>query len=369
VPDLPWFVYAMLLAPLGLILVAAIVKTWQVREARNWPQAPGKVVTSVAEVREVRISDSDREEGYRLEQRNFANVTYEYALGGRKLRCNRISIGEDLGNFQVAENLAKYPAGSIVTVYYNPRHPDQAVLERDLPKGLWGCLGIGSAIVVAIIVGSAFGLNQSYEFLAQHIRRPDLAGLVVAFSAFGLVVGLMGFAVRRQASMATRWPVVPGTIKLSEMEEYHEAREPGESRGVEMFGKRVTYTYSYQNIRYTNECARVAAGTPEASSKMLEKLMSRYQDGAAVDVSVNPDNPAEATLSARGDGRIAYVLWGSPQALPRSRYSSRRGAVSRPASPPAAPPRSPQRSAPAAPPIAAGRTGPRSDPGGSRCRC
>ena len=309
-PDLPWFVYAMLLAPLGLILIAAIVKTRQAREARSWPQVAGKVVTSVAEVREVRVSDDESEEGYRLDSRNFANVTYEYSVAGRKLRNNRVSIGEDLGNFQVAEQLAKYPAGSIVTVYYNPRHPDQAVLERDLPKGLWGCLGIGTAIVLAIIFGSAFGLNQSYAYLTHHIARPDLAGLVVGFGAFGLIIALMGFAVRRQTSMATRWPVVPGTIKLSEMEEYHEASEPGGSRGVEMFGKRVTYTYSYLNVRYTNECARVAAGTPQASSKMLEKLMSRYQNGASVEVHVNPDNPAEATLDARGDGRIAYVLWG-----------------------------------------------------------
>ena len=88
-PDLPWFVYAMLLAPLGLILIAATVKTWQAREARSWPQAPGKVVTSVAEVREVRVSDDGREEGYRLESRNFANVTYEYSVGGRKLSNSR----------------------------------------------------------------------------------------------------------------------------------------------------------------------------------------------------------------------------------------------------------------------------------------
>ncbi|MDH6260715.1 hypothetical protein M2427_004654 [Bradyrhizobium sp. BR13661] len=309
-PNMPPLVYVMLLAPLALILVAAIVKTWQAREARSWPLVSGKVVTSIAELREVRVSDDEREDGYRMESRNFANVTYEYSVGGRKLSCNRISIGEDLGNFQVAEKLAKYPAGSIVTVYYNPKHPEKAVLERDLPKGLWGCLGIGSAIVVAIILGSAFGLNQSYLYLAHHVGRPDLAGLVVGFAAFGLVIALMAWAAQRQASMARRWPVVPGTIKLSGVEEYHQASEPGEARGAEMFGKRVTYTYSYQNVRYTNECARVAAETPQASSKMLEKLMSRYQDGAAVDVHVNPDNPAEATLDARSDGRIAYVLWG-----------------------------------------------------------
>ncbi|WP_314951580.1 DUF3592 domain-containing protein [Bradyrhizobium cosmicum] len=309
-PDLPWFVYAMLLAPLGLVLVAAIVKTWQVREARSWPQVPGKVVTSVAELRDVKVFDDDREGGSRLESRNFAKVTYEYSVGGRKMRNSRISIGEDLGNFEVAEKLAKYPAGSIVTVYYNPRHPDQAVLERDLPRGLWGCLGIGTAIVLGIVLGSAFGLNQSYAYLAHHVGRPDLAGLVVGFGAFGLVIALMAYAMRRQASMAMRWPIVPGTIKLSEIEQYHEASEPGEARGSEMFGKRVTYTYLYQNVSYTNECARVAAGTPSASDQMLKKLMSRYPDGATVKVRVNPDNPAEATLDASRGGRVAFVLWG-----------------------------------------------------------
>jgi hypothetical protein len=310
VPDLPWFVYAMLLAPLGLILVAAIVKTWQVREARNWPQAPGKVVTSVAEVREVTVLDDEREGGSRLESRNFANVTYEYSVGSRKLHNNRISIGEDLGNFQVAEKLAKYPAGSIVTVYYNPRHPDQAVLERDLPKGLWGCLGIGTVIVLAIVLGSAFGLNQSYAYLARHIARPDLAGLVVGFGAFGLAIALFGLAMHRQASIERRWPVVPGKIKLSEMEEYREANEDSARRGTEMFGKRVFCTYSYRSVSYTSECARVATGSPSASNKMLQRLLSRYQDGASVEVYVNPDNPAETTLNPRGDGRIAYVLWG-----------------------------------------------------------
>ena len=46
-----------------------------------------------------------------------------------------------------------------MTVYYNPLHPNEAVLERDLPKGLWGCLGIGTAVVLAIVFGGVFGLT------------------------------------------------------------------------------------------------------------------------------------------------------------------------------------------------------------------
>ena len=62
-PDLPWFVYLMLLAPLGLILVAAVWKSLQVRAAREWPSTPGKVVVSTAELRDTRVIDSEREGG------------------------------------------------------------------------------------------------------------------------------------------------------------------------------------------------------------------------------------------------------------------------------------------------------------------
>ena len=135
------------------------------RAAREWPSAAGKVVVSKTEVRKVKVMDSDRAEGHRFEERNFADIVYEYSVAGRKLRNNRVSIGEDLGNFEVAETIAKYPVGAVVTVYYNPLHPDQAVLERDLPKGLWGCLGIGTAIVLAIVFGSAIGLHAITEFV------------------------------------------------------------------------------------------------------------------------------------------------------------------------------------------------------------
>src|SRR5450432_1834729 len=285
----------MLLAPLGLLLFAAVYKSLQVRAAREWPQAAGKVVVSEAEVRETRVIDSDREDGFRNEQRNYANIVYEYSVAGAKLRNNRVSIGEDRGNFQVAETIAKYPVGAIVTVYYNPLHPKEAVLERDLPKGLWGCLGIGTVIVLGIVFGSAFGLNKLSELAAAHLADPKLSPLVIAFGAFGCVIALFALALQKQASLAKKWPVVPGTIQLSGIEQYRTATTD-RTRGQVMYQRKVSYTYSYNGNSYTNMHASLASNVASSSGWLISKFTRAYQDGAAVKVWVNPDNPSEATL-------------------------------------------------------------------------
>ncbi|MDE5453277.1 DUF3592 domain-containing protein [Bradyrhizobium sp. CSA112] len=306
-PDLPWFVYLMLLAPLGLILGAAVYKTLQVRAAREWPSIAGKVVASEAEVREVKVIDSEREDGFRMEQRNFANVIYEYSVAGQKLRNNRVSIGEDRGDFQLAETIAKYPVGAVVTVYYNPLHPDQAVLERELPKGMWGCLGIGTAIVLAIVFGSAIGLHKITEFVTARIPLQGNAAASVAFGAFGTVVALFALILHRQASLAMKWPVVTGTIKLSDIEEYCAAPTEGRSRGQVMYQRRVSYTYKYNNLTYTNTHATLASSVASNSIWLVRKSTTDYHNGATVKVWVNPDNPAQATLEPHAG--FVWVIW------------------------------------------------------------
>jgi len=306
-PDLPWFVYAMLLAPLGLLLGAAVYKTLQVRAAREWPSTAGKVVVSKTEVRKVEVIDSDREEGRRFEERNFADIVYEYSVAGRKLRNNRVSIGEDRGNFQVAETIAKYPVGTVVTVYYNPLHPDQAVLERDLPKGMWGCLGIGTAIVLAIVFGSAIGLHQITEFASKHLANPKVSPFVVAMSAFGFLIALFALALHRQASLAMKWPVVSGTVKLSDIEQYRAAPTEGSSRGQTVYQRRVSYTYKYNNLTYTNTQATFASSVASTSSWLVRKSTTDYKSGASVKVWVNPDNPSHATLEPRVG--FVWVIW------------------------------------------------------------
>ena len=305
-PDVPWFVYAMLLAPLGLILVAAVYKTWQVRAARAWPSTPGKVVISKPELRDVTVMDSARADGRKVEQRNFANIVYEYSVAGKKLRNDRVSIGEDLGNFQVAETIAKYPAGHIVMVYYNPLHPQQAVLERDLPKGMWGCLGIGTAIVLAILFGSAIGLHRLTEFISTGLVDPKVSALVVALGAFGFVMALFALALQRRVSLARKWPVVPGTIKTSSLEQFVGASEPGE-RGQVMFQSKVLFAYRFNDIDYVSQQSSLGGKVSSTSSALLRGFAKKYPDGAGVQVYVNPDNPSEAVLEPRANG--AWIIW------------------------------------------------------------
>ena len=306
-PDLPWFVYAMLLAPLGLILVAAIYKTLQVRAASQWPSTPGKVVISNSEVREVKVLDSERESGHKFEQRNFANITYEYSVRGQKLSNNRVSIGEDLGNFQVAETIAKYPVGAMVMVCYNPLHPREAVLERDLPKGLWGCLGIATVIVLAIVFGSAIGLKRMSEFVSARLVNPQMSVPVVALAAFGLVAALFALVLRQQAVRARSWPVVPGTIKLSGLDEYRAAPSDSGRTGATMYERKVSYAYRFKDVAYTSVHGSFSSNSRTTSRWVLRLFGMDFVDGAGVKVWVNPDNPSEATLDPRAP--FGWLLW------------------------------------------------------------
>lgn len=306
-PDLPWFVYAMLLAPLGLILVAAIYKTLQVRAAREWPSTPGKVVVSTSELRDVSVIDSDREGGRRIEQRNFANIVYEYSVSGQKLRNNRVSIGEDLGNFQVAETIAKYPVGAMVTVYYNSRHPREAVLERDLPQGLWGCLGIATVIAVIGVFGASIGLTRITEFVSAHLANPQMSVPVVALAGFGLVAALFALVLRRQSALAKTWPIVPGVIKLSGLEEYRAAPSDSGQRGSVMYERKVSYSYRFKDVTYTGVHGSFSSNSKTTSRWMLRLFGMDFQDGASVEVWVNPVNPSEAILNPRAP--FAWLLW------------------------------------------------------------
>ena len=95
------------------------------RAARAWPGIAGRIVESRVEAKTL--------PGDRPTIRFAPRIAYEYAVSDRTYRSERIAFGEvfwSLAPQGAAAKVARYPAGAEVTVYYNPRRPEEAVLER-----------------------------------------------------------------------------------------------------------------------------------------------------------------------------------------------------------------------------------------------
>lgn len=306
-PDIPWYVYALAMAPFGLLLTSAGYHYVQVWRARNWPSTPGRVVVSTSEVRDVEVIDDRRDDRQGHEQRNYASIVYEYTVDGQKLRNVRVDIGANRGNFGVAETLARYPVGTIVTVYYDPQHPRDALLERAMPKGVAGCLAIASVIVPVVVFGGAYGGKQIADAVAARLVDPTLSPLVMALGAFAFFIALFGLALHRQAALARRWPVVPGVIRLSGVETYRSADSDSGRAGPLMHERKVAYSYHFDHVAYSGNAGSISTSNPSPPRWQTRLFGMDYQNGAAVQVFVNPANPADSTLSP--GGAAAWFLW------------------------------------------------------------
>jgi hypothetical protein len=93
------------------------------QEAQTWPSTTGTVLMSTIQVRRTGRSRSE-----------IPVVVYQYQANGQMYQGNTIRAGDQFGTIRVMgqaqATVARYPAGSTVTVYYNPANPAQAALER-----------------------------------------------------------------------------------------------------------------------------------------------------------------------------------------------------------------------------------------------
>jgi len=301
-PDIPFIVYLIVFAPLGVIVLVAAYHSRQVRMTRNWPSAPGVIVTSELEVRTIKVLDRNRETGFRFEERNFANIVYEYEVGGQTYSSNLVAIGADRGNFEVAETVARYPVGRRVTVYYNPDRRSEAVLERERP-GVWRVLGWTAVAFTAFIFGAIIGFDQLAQFASHHIANAPLS---VGVATFATVMVLAALGMHRRAAHARRWPVVKGTISTSGLERFRDARE-GVHRGAKVFKASVDYRYTYRGNDYVGSVASSGGEVMTTSADLAERAIGRYRSDQIVDVHVNPNNPSESVLEPRPRG--VGVVW------------------------------------------------------------
>jgi len=93
--------------------------------ALNWPSTEGRIVESAV--------DAKRLPGDRPNVRFAPRIAYEYSVDGRRYRSEHIAFGAtswSLAPQAARATVARYPSGRSVTVYYNPKRPEEAVLHR-----------------------------------------------------------------------------------------------------------------------------------------------------------------------------------------------------------------------------------------------
>jgi hypothetical protein len=111
--------------PIGLLGLISYL-TFRVRKAAHWPEGSARIIQSEL------VSQPAREQGQTAQATDAVLVAYEFNVDGTNYRNERVSIG--LGTpISPRQTLDRYPLGAQVAVYYDPKNPQDAVLEREPP--------------------------------------------------------------------------------------------------------------------------------------------------------------------------------------------------------------------------------------------
>ena len=264
--------------------IIVTVKLREVRAAARWPSVQGEILSARATAKKVTTHHAtDEENEDRTEQRNFARITYRYVVGGKKYTCSRLSIGEDLGNDDVAGKLERYPKGRMVEVFYDPAKPGKAVLERGLPEGCAKAGLYAVALVLGIIAFFGYGLDYAVVKIAPHLKHRDMASMVVFAGTFSLLCAWFSLMLWNQGRVARRWPRAQGVI---------EARENPDWRTL------IVYRYEVGGVSYKSDVVDFG-GNKRAVFKLASGVTIRGGvPDQNVEVRYDPADPAKACLYA-----------------------------------------------------------------------
>lgn len=288
---------ALIFLPMAVMLIALIVNGFlKVRQAKGWSQVQGRITRS-------RMASRSPPAGNTIgKTENVPDVAYSFSVRGRNYQGNRVSLGNVSGPF-ADEALKRYPVGATVTVYYDPADPDSNVLERDAPKGI--VKGCGGVIAFFGVIGAGIYWAFTRGPAALRSVAPDADVPVTLFAAgFGLAALLFCLAYRRRLNRANAWPVVPGEIVESRVEERGSLDSSPTRR---TYVPIVEYRYTVGDNSYASR--QVAIGLVVSGSRAIaERVVGRYPVGAKVEVHFDPANPSEAALE--NPTRASWTLLG-----------------------------------------------------------
>lgn len=131
------FCWAILTLTFGALTALLAYECNRAREAKSWPTTEGSVFAY-------------------HQNPNYRFVVNGASYEGKLVSCTEfINSGAELGNGE--KNLVKYPLNGKVTVHYDPRDPNVAVLDTRFDPAYWKLTGIMTLVTLICVVGFKYG--------------------------------------------------------------------------------------------------------------------------------------------------------------------------------------------------------------------
>jgi Protein of unknown function (DUF3592) len=277
----------------GFLAGLILWKVSEVRHAATWPSTSARIVKSGLRTAHHRRS------GEVTEVRNLPHVEYEFSLGGKVIRGTRIGIGEIPDNIEAT--LDHYRVGATVPVYYDPKNPENALLERDAPASTGTLYAIAAGIFLfgLAVLALFWNLSGIFDGLAGYFPENAFLPGVAFFTLGGVMIVLMLWAARRQVAGAAAWPQIAGRIVSSTVEHYRERVGGARTGTLSTFYEAVVeYAYTVNGREYHS--TQLSFGGKTAGSQAgAEAKAARYPEGRQVLVHYDPKNPENAVLEVQ----------------------------------------------------------------------
>lgn len=304
-PDILWMlvVWGFILAPVGVIVTAM---WWKSRKFRNWSVTEGKII----EARSAFQSNAPHDSNYDssdTELLNVPHVEFEYRIGQETLCGSRISMVTYDPRYHSAKTiLARYPAGKIVPVYFDPGDPTKAALERSFTSSDYFLLFW--VILVCLLVPWLVAVFFCQVYARVKPRMVDAGGtaFVTGIIGFGSVFLILTAGTILTVLKSWLWPMTTGRIKSSTVSTFRVSG--GDDSSYTSFKPRVLYTYEVDGRKYTGDRVFFSFVLGGMTKGKADRIAGRYQAKDQVKVFYNPRNPAESVLRRTCRGILLFPI-------------------------------------------------------------
>lgn len=130
----------------------ALINHRSAKASNDWPSVTGALT-------ELQLWGKRRINGEMVDSENVS-VQYQYEVNGNKFAARRVAF-YTLHYPETVDLAKRYPEGSRVSIFYNPKNPAESVIVPGLhpqkPNSEIWLAGVGVVILVATVIGVSIG--------------------------------------------------------------------------------------------------------------------------------------------------------------------------------------------------------------------